>query len=236
MKELIYHRHLLPAIERFPSRTLVIDGDYRATYREHGARVLRCAGALRKLGSGQGRPLRGDGGQLPPVPRALPRRLPRRRRSSTRSTCGSPARSSTTSCATRAPRSRSSTATSPPPSTRRCTRPAARARSARTVLIGDGGPESPHDLRYEELLAASEPEVPDEPEEDDPVVLMYTGGTTGLPKGVLVEPARRDAQLVPPGDGVPDRRGAGLPAADADLPRRVDDPRSWRCPRSAARW
>jgi acyl-CoA synthetase (AMP-forming)/AMP-acid ligase II len=28
---------------------------------------------------------------------------------------------------------------------------------------------------------------PDEPDEDDPVVLMYTGGTTGLPKGVLLD-------------------------------------------------
>ena len=31
------------------------------------------------------------------------------------------------------------------------------------------------------------PALPDEPEEDDPVVLMYTGGTTGLPKGVLLD-------------------------------------------------
>ena len=29
--------------------------------------------------------------------------------------------------------------------------------------------------------------MPDEPDEDDPVVLMYTGGTTGLPKGVLLD-------------------------------------------------
>ena len=29
--------------------------------------------------------------------------------------------------------------------------------------------------------------IPDEPEEDDPVILMYTGGTTGLPKGVLLD-------------------------------------------------
>jgi long-chain acyl-CoA synthetase len=29
--------------------------------------------------------------------------------------------------------------------------------------------------------------IPDEPEEEDPVILMYTGGTTGTPKGVLLD-------------------------------------------------
>ncbi len=53
------------------------------------------------------------------------------------------------------------------------------------VLIGEG--DVPHDLAYEELLAAAAPELCAEPEETDPVVLMYTGGTTGLPKGVLIE-------------------------------------------------
>jgi acyl-CoA synthetase (AMP-forming)/AMP-acid ligase II len=53
------------------------------------------------------------------------------------------------------------------------------------VLIGDA--EVPCDARYEDLLAAGDAVVPDEPEEEDPVILMYTGGTTGAPKGVLLD-------------------------------------------------
>ena len=53
------------------------------------------------------------------------------------------------------------------------------------VMIGAG--DAPHDLDYEELLAAATPAIPDEPDEDDPVILMYTGGTTGTPKGVLLD-------------------------------------------------
>ncbi len=53
------------------------------------------------------------------------------------------------------------------------------------VLIGDA--DVPHDVDYEDLIAAGEPVVPPEPEETDPVVLMYTGGTTGLAKGVLLD-------------------------------------------------
>ena len=53
------------------------------------------------------------------------------------------------------------------------------------VMIGAG--DAPHDVSYEDLLASATPALPDEPEEDDPVVLMYTGGTTGLPKGVLLD-------------------------------------------------
>lgn len=65
------------------------------------------------------------------------------------------------------------------------------------MLIGpDMG--SPHDLTYEDLLGAGEPIVPDEPEEDDPVVLMYTGGTTGLPKGVLLDQRAELLTRTPP--------------------------------------
>ena len=53
------------------------------------------------------------------------------------------------------------------------------------ILIGAG--DVPHDLVYEEVLASASPVMCGEPEETDPVVLMYTGGTTGLPKGVLIE-------------------------------------------------
>jgi long-chain acyl-CoA synthetase len=53
------------------------------------------------------------------------------------------------------------------------------------VLWGEG--DVPHDVSYEKLLAAGAPEVPAEPEEGDPAVLMYTGGTTGHPKGVVLD-------------------------------------------------
>lgn len=55
------------------------------------------------------------------------------------------------------------------------------------VVMGGAPADVEGTLDYEELLAAAEAKMPPDPEEDDPVVLMYTGGTTGLPKGVLLE-------------------------------------------------
>ncbi len=53
------------------------------------------------------------------------------------------------------------------------------------VLMGGGEGEA--DFRHEDLLAAAEPRWPEVPEEDDLCVVMYTGGTTGRPKGVMLD-------------------------------------------------
>ncbi len=55
----------------------------------------------------------------------------------------------------------------------------------KVVLIGGG--DHGCDITYSDLIELGHPRVPAEPEETDPVVLMYTGGTTGLPKGALLD-------------------------------------------------
>ena len=46
MKELVYHRYLLPTVARLAHKTAVLDGDFTATYAEHLDRVCRLADGM----------------------------------------------------------------------------------------------------------------------------------------------------------------------------------------------
>jgi long-chain acyl-CoA synthetase len=66
------------------------------------------------------------------------------------------------------------------------------AKIGKTVIIGgqqgDGLVGRDDDtIAYEDVVAAGNPVMSCDPEEDDPAILMYTGGTTGLPKGALLQ-------------------------------------------------
>jgi acyl-CoA synthetase (AMP-forming)/AMP-acid ligase II len=180
VKELVYHRQLLPAVERYGAKVAFIDGAYRATYADHFDRVSRLVGALQGrgvapedrfavmalnshqflelyhaafLGAGVVNPL-----NLRLAPRELAYIL---------------SDSGTKVCFT------------DPFFAPAIAQVREEVGLEHVVMIGDG--DAPHDHSYEELLGAAKAIVPDEPEETDPVILMYTGGTTGLPKGVLLE-------------------------------------------------
>ena len=182
MKELVWHRQLLPSIARHATRPFLTDAGTGATttYGEHGSRVLKLADGLRTqlgvqpedrfavlslnsprfeelyhaglLGAGVVNPL-----NLRFAPRELTHVL-----------------------------ADSATKVVFVDQTFAPLIDAVRTAAGveQVVLMGDG--DAPHDVRYEDLVAAGEEVVPEEPDEDAPAMLMYTGGTTGLPKGVLL--------------------------------------------------
>ena len=182
MKELIYHRHLLPAVQNNANRVCVTDASTgtSTTFAEHLDRVARLIGGLRSLGIS-----RTDrfavmtmnspqylelyhaaylgGGVVNPLNlRFAPKELAYVLKDSGTKVCFVDAIFAGLI-------------------------DAVRADAGIEVVVLVGGGAVPHDVSYEDLLAGSDPVIPDEGEETDPVVLMYTGGTTGLPKGVLLD-------------------------------------------------
>jgi acyl-CoA synthetase (AMP-forming)/AMP-acid ligase II len=186
MKELVYSRVLLPALENHAGKEAFIDGDYRGTFEQHGDRVSRlCAALSSELGI-----TRSDrfaimatnshqylelyhaaflgGGVINPLNLRLAGKE-----------LDYIVRNSGTEVvfvdALFAPLFAQAMAEAGDDSPIR-----------HTVLIGDSA-DAPYDMTYEDLIGSVDGRFPDEPEEDDPVILMYTGGTTGLPKGVLLD-------------------------------------------------
>src|SRR5262245_13255850 len=181
MKELIYHRHLLPAVERAPDKVTILDGDYRSTQQAHLDRTCRIAHALphqlgisrtdrfavMALNSHQYLELYhaaylGAGIINPLNLRLAPTELQYILKDSGANVIFVDAWFAGVIDQVRDA-----------------------AGVDTVVLIGEG--DAPHDLKYEDLVAAAQAVVPEEPEEEDAVILMYTGGTTGLPKGVLLD-------------------------------------------------
>jgi acyl-CoA synthetase (AMP-forming)/AMP-acid ligase II len=188
MKDLVYHRSLLPAATQFGDKPAVLDGDHSATFSEHVERVLRLANGIRSE-LGVGRQDRyavmalnshaylelyhagflGAGIINPLNLRLAPKELEFILKDSGTTTVFVDA-----------------------PFAPLIERVKAEAGIEKVVLIGGG--DEPHDIKYEDLVSAGKSVVPEEPDEDDPVILMYTGGTTGLPKGVVID--SRAAMLI----------------------------------------
>jgi long-chain acyl-CoA synthetase len=191
MKELLYHRYLLPTVDRIPDRPCVTDASTGATrtFAEHLDRVRHTVGALRTLGIGRGDRFAvlalnspeylelyhaaylGAGVINPLNLRFAPKELVHVLRDSGTTTCFVDRFFAPVIDAVRE-----------------------EAGLEHVVLIGSG--EVPHTASYDDLMAASDPSIPEEGQESDPVVLMYTGGTTGLPKGVLLDQRAEMLNLV----------------------------------------
>lgn len=181
MKELVYHRQLLPSVDHYGDKTMIVDGGYRSTHATHVERTLRLASSLKKeLGLGRHdrfavmslnghqyleqyhAAFLGAGVVNPLNLRLAPAELEYILYDSGAKVVFADAWFGGVIDQVRTA-----------------------AGVETVVLVGEG--DVPHDVRYEDLIDAGAAVVPEEPEEHDPVVLMYTGGTTGLPKGVLLD-------------------------------------------------
>ena len=181
MKELVYHRYLLPAVERVPDKPAVLDGGFTATYSQHLTRVNRLTDGMRgELGVTDGSrfavmALNGhqylelyhscllSGSILNPLNlRLAPKELAFILKDSESKVCFTDAFFAPLIDKVRD-----------------------EAGLEKVVLIGSG--DVPHDAEYEQIVEAGKDELPPEPEEEDTSILMYTGGTTGLPKGVVID-------------------------------------------------
>jgi long-chain acyl-CoA synthetase len=182
MKELVYHRLLLPAVERNVDRPCATNAatGVCTTYAQHLDRVSRLIGGLESLGLG-----RTDrfavltlnspeylelyhaaflgGGVINPLNlRFAPKEIVHVLRDSGTKVCFVDGSSAPLIDAART-----------------------EAGLEHVVLVGPG--DVPHTAGYEDLIATSDAVIPPEGEDTDPAVLMYTGGTTGRPKGVLLD-------------------------------------------------
>ena len=179
-KELIFHRLLLPTAKRNADRPCTTDASTGVThtYREHFDEVARAIGGLQRLGVGRGdrfavmmanspeylvlfhAALLGGGVVNPLNLRFAPKELVYVLQDSGSTVCFVDEHFAPIIDQVKA-----------------------EAGLEHVILVGNG--DVPHTMRYADMLAAASPVIPDEGDESDPVVLMYTGGTTGLPKGVL---------------------------------------------------
>jgi long-chain acyl-CoA synthetase len=186
MKELVMHRTFFSAIEQHVDKVAFHDADYHATFGQHGDRVLRLADAMRRqlgLASGdrfavmsanshQFLELYHAGFLGAGIINPLNLRLAGKELQFILADSGTTVIFVDSMFAEHLVRNIAEVRQDLP--------------LKHIVLIGEG--EVPGcDLRYEDLVSSGSPGVPDEPDEDAPVILMYTGGTTGVPKGVLLD-------------------------------------------------
>ncbi len=87
------------------------------------------------------------------------------------------------------------------------------------VQIDDGSPPVEGALRYEDLIASHDP-MPRTPVSGDVLYILYTGGTTGMPKGVMWRNEDLFMSLIPfvyglAGESLPEEGPAGAGAVAA---------------------